>query len=527
MPLQRLSQLHVGKVDGKHEFMESGQNADLFFDAFLVPDTIDIADFIKGDKYIVRGFRGTGKTSLLRYLAKQLRDRGADGQFVLFKSGLSEAQRTEISRQAGIIWEELDSSKMEMSQDFKDAWKWFFHRKMGEILVSKSALSTAAEEKHAYLQMLGLIDKPWFDRVVGGFPKLDAAKVKIKGRIAPFEAWLEGKIKGDAKSGTILFADIVQTLDALLCKLELANQIYIYVDELEVFFQSPEQYRRDLRLIRDLLFAVDHFSNFAAAHHIDLRFCVAVRSEILDALGAEGQEVSRLAHDRGVQIAWHYANRGLHHPLFEMIRKKIWSSEIRAKVRKTDDPISHYFPASINKIPLDVFILDQSFYKPRDIIWRLSLAQQQFPTRPRFSDDTFIATDIDYSAKLWEEVVYELSAVYSTEEISIIEGLFLGKSVFVDLADVESRLLAASTMNPIAQKLSNRRGARLILQDLYRLGAIGNAFRVGTRSEDVRHRWMFRGDTTPLVEKRMELHPAVIRRLSAVRPRRPRHRSRS
>lgn len=343
-------------------------------------------------------------------------------------------------------------------------------------------------------------------------------KVKIRSKIPLLEAQLSGKIRHDAKtSGAILFAELVQSLDDLLPNLRLTRLLYVYIDELEVFFQTPEQYRRDLRLVRDMIFAVDGFVRSAAENGLALLFCVAVRTEILDALGAEGQEVSRIAHDRGANVAWHYGKRSLHHPLLEMVRRKIWISEDQGKVDRTADPIQHYFPKQVLGMALDVFLLDHSFYKPRDIIWRLTIAQQQFANEPLFDEKMFIATDIDYSAKLWEEIVYELSASYSSEEIVVIEQLFVGQLGRFSSRDIQERLSKKAASDPIAKKLEARRPVGVILQDLYRLGAIGNVFLV---KKSIRHRWMFRGESSLLLDRHMELHPALTKRLKPIMRRR-------
>jgi hypothetical protein len=97
--------------------------------------------------------------------------------------------------------------------------------------------------------------------------------------------------------------------------------------------------------------------------------------------------------------------------------------------------------------------------------------------------------------------------------VSIIEAFFLGQPAKFNLGFLQGKFDQTSIQNQAAVRLKERRGVRLILQDLYRLGAVGNVFRVGARSSDVRHRWIFRGESSLLLDKPMELHPALIRRL--------------
>ena len=81
MPIARLSDFNLGAIDGKHEYFESVKDSHSYFDTFLMPETVNEKSLLLGDKFIIRGFRGTGKTSLLRWVAKKLRDEGAQGQF--------------------------------------------------------------------------------------------------------------------------------------------------------------------------------------------------------------------------------------------------------------------------------------------------------------------------------------------------------------------------------------------------------------------------------------------------------------
>ena len=64
MPLKNLAQLHIGKVDGKYEYIETAPDNGKFFDTFLIPENVNVSEYLSGDKYLVLGFRGTGKRHL-------------------------------------------------------------------------------------------------------------------------------------------------------------------------------------------------------------------------------------------------------------------------------------------------------------------------------------------------------------------------------------------------------------------------------------------------------------------------------
>ncbi len=156
MPIKRLSDLNLGAIDGKHEYFETSTDVHKYFDTFLLPATVNERSLLAGEKFIGRGFRGTGKTSLLRWVAKKLRDAGAHGEFVLFKSDLSESRRMELSKQAGIKWETGPTDKVEIAQDFKEAWQWFLHKKIAEILSQQFPRHSQSPEFRKYLVLLGV-----------------------------------------------------------------------------------------------------------------------------------------------------------------------------------------------------------------------------------------------------------------------------------------------------------------------------------------------------------------------------------
>lgn len=518
----RLDQLHIGKVDGKHEYLTPANTRDKsVYDSFLVPDSVDPQRMNNGDIFFIEGFRGTGKASLFRWHAEQQRNKGSNTDFILFKTDLTEAQRLGISNEVGISWLDLDPAKMELSQDFKDAWIWFILHKIGENIQNYPEIREDYDGSATKaVKLLGLDDGIALRKVLGFLPKLEGAKIKISAKAAFFEAELGGDFKKSGDQGETTLNALSQRVLKHLKDVEFTRPLYIYFDELETFYHSPEQHRRDQRMVRDLLFAVASVNDILRAAGRPVHILAAVRSEVVDAMGSLGQEVDRLVHDRGFLISWHHSRRSIDHPLLRIISRKLNASEKASGLVESQNPLDTYLAKDVKGESIDVFLLDKSFYKPRDIVWRLSIAQKLFPGETKFTANVLLETEIDYSAKLWDEVRYELSASYSDMEVDGIESVISGGAASFELADMDKRFRAAADKSKLLEKLIGRASTREILSDLYRIGAVGNSFRVGTSSADIRNRWYFRGDPTLLADKRMVLHPALFKRLSVVASRR-------
>lgn len=514
-----LGQLNLGKVDGKHEYLTPQSERDhLFYDAFLVPESVDPERLHNGDQYYVQGFRGTGKTSLLRWYAETKRKQGVHTNFILFKSDLTEQQRLSISKEIGVSWADVDSRGMEVSQDFKATWTWFVHHKLGELFSSEPGICEG-EQVAQYCRMLGIKDNTVFTKVLGFLPKLDGANIKVKSDLKFFELELGGDFKADSSVGSTTLEALCRRLNAIVATINIKKPVYMFFDELEVFYQSPEQYRRDQRMVRDLLFCVDALNSQFREAKLPIHLVGAVRSEVIDNMGSLGQEVDRLVHDRGFHITWHSAKRSLDNPLLKIIKRKIIASEKSLGINEPGDPLLRYFPRQVNEQSLDAFLLDRSFYKPRDIVWRLTIAQKQFPNASSFSQEILQQTETDYSSKLWDEIRYELSAVYSTSDIDVIEMVFSGAPVGFTLEEMRRRFDDAAAYSTNAKSLTSKRSIQEVLSDLYRLGAIGNLIRISTTGSDTRMRFAFRGDPVLLPDRSMILHSGLVKRLSAAYPR--------
>ena len=505
----------IGAIDAKEEFDGVTISEDDFFDRLLIPDSIDLEKFRIGGRYFFYGFRGVGKTSLLRYMVFSSQPKAYARKIILFKSEVSETQRTEISQQAGFEWTNPDPAKMEFSQDFKASWQWFVCHKIGELIQESALLVTDDVHSQAFLRLLGLTHKK-YDKVLGYLPRLKGGRIRVAADAEFIKAELEGDFEyRSEKEGTVVFEALVAKLIRVLERVSFKERIVLGFDELEAFHISREQYDRDLRLVRDLAFSVDRINKAMRLSGRPIYLYCAIRSEVLGAMGALGQEVDRLVYDRGTNIVWHHAPRSLEHPLLNVVRKKIKAS-IAGFV---GDPIVSLFPDELQGELLEVFLLDRSFYRPRDLMWRLSLAIEDFPNATKFSEDVLLRTEGEYSNRLWAEIEYEISAIYTPEEIEAITTVLSGAPRYFRLQDVVQRAKQREHSSEVLRVLNVRENWADILRNLYRLGAIGNNFRSGSRGQ-FRNRWVFRGDKTLLVDEQMEINPALAKHLSAIDPRR-------
>lgn len=508
-----LGELKLGRVDGKHEFVARQAPDASFFDTFLMPENVPISDIEEGNIFFIKGFRGTGKTSLLRYFVFSQDIPKENRKLILFKTGLSEEEKLEISQQVGIKWDDVDSRKMEVSQNFKQAWIWRIFHEIGTILRERP--QGANRNAANFLKILGLQGESPFDKIMGFLPKIDGVHINLRGNVGFFEGQLGADLQKKGNEARTTLQALNRALKAELVRVSLNEKIIIAFDELEAFFETEERYHRDLRMVRDIIFATSEFNEYCRAHCIPVYIYAAIRTEILDAMRVVGHEVEREAHDFGVTLAWHYAPRSIDHPLLNLVRKKITANFLNKQ--NDEDILFKFFPKRVQSEPLDKYLLDGSFYKPRDLMWRLTIAQKNFPKKKKFDGEVLTRTRSEYSSELWKEVEYELSAAYNKEEIAAITMLFSGIAQYFSLEDMEKRAEVKAKQAERVRKLMQRKSMGDILTDLYRLGAIGNAFRAAPRSGAIRNRWIFRGDSDLLLDRRMQLHPALIERLSGVR----------
>lgn len=96
----KIADMYLGKIDGYNEFLEYGQDTckDLFFEF----PNVSIPKILNGSLYYIFGNKGTGKTTLLKYLESKILENPETNhtEYIRFKKDVDTEQRNQLKRAA-------------------------------------------------------------------------------------------------------------------------------------------------------------------------------------------------------------------------------------------------------------------------------------------------------------------------------------------------------------------------------------------------------------------------------------------
>lgn len=223
------------------------------------------------------------------------------------------------------------------------------------------------------------------------------------------------------------------------------------------------------------------------------------------------KELNKVTSGYEVPLIWDYTNtNSFGHPILKILTKRIeYAEKENGNNLNEKELIKKWFPERINGSEPANYILNNSWCKPRDMV-RLILSAQNClgSSNTCFSQATIDLCHKKYSTDSLIEIKEEMRALYSPEEINLIISCFTGfRSVFT--IDELKWHIKRYFSNSILENRIN-----IILDDLYRLGIIGN-FSPISKS----YRWQHKGDDGLVLSKewKIMIHVALQNALSVNR----------
>lgn len=509
----KVNDIYMGNIDAKNELLEgTDEESSRFLNAYVVPPSLPLDKFYKKLKYYVVGLKGTGKTALLRYIALQLEAQGSQTQMILFKSQIKEELRKDFSRAARVKLTEDNLENFD-GVDFEAVWRWFIYRKIVEAVKDQGV--DLVEQNENFEKFSELVNADTYDDTKKGLfsrliPRIKKGHIEIS-HSPKLGLDLEWDANGKAN---VDFNALVQKADEAFSGLTGSeNRLNIFFDELELNHNNEKQYKRDTQLIRDLIVSLEAVNAVARARKINVCLYAAIRSEVMNSVESLGKEINKPISDFGTEILWNKPGAdSSQQPLLNIIDQRInIAREERGMERLSSPGIwREYFPSKIvNKSP-QVYILHNSWYRPRDIVRLLLIAQEQDASATSFSVQAFEAIRKKYSSASWVEMTEELRSKYKPSEIEGIKSLLYGFKGITTVGELNLRSGEVATESADAAALFKKYSVKEILRDLFRIGVIGNIEPGPSRNM----RFSFRGDDDIIFSKEIFVHNALRAHLS-------------
>lgn len=516
-----LKDLRLGKTDAKNELLEGTQEEKQFFEnSFLMPENVSIDDFSDKNVFFVTGMKGSGKTALLRYIELEIKKiyPNSTTSFILFKSDIDEENRDKFTIASNSFIVNKESLDEKEFNRYEGVWEWFFYRQI--VRLSLDGAYYIFKRDNNWNDFLETIQLPKESDSEGWFSKLGIkikhGNVEVKAASEHLSLSLGLDFDVDSKERSIAFSKLLSKARELFNHLTPTNYpLFFFVDELEITLSTNKQYKRDIQLVRDLILACSKLNRRCIQLKYPIKIIAGIRNEVLSAIENIGHEINKEIADFGRPLVWQRAGNDYpNHPLMHLLVKRIQASEEALGIQPTEaeEVWNKYFTSEVNRIPIQKYLIEQTWERPRDIIRLLDISKKLFGNQQKFTQAVFEGIGKEYAKESWIEITEELSATYKPNEVKGIKELLMGISSPFNFAEIKSISEQKREYSKELDELLKKEKLADILRKLYEVGIIGN--------DGHRVRFSFRGDEGLLLEQDMKVVNPLWKYLSISKTRR-------
>ena len=129
-----IKDIYAGKLDARDE--ANGSTTSKFIESFVIPPGLSLDDLLNGNKHLVSGYKGVGKTSVLYYLRQKALECNTKTcvSFIYFKSGFEEVDRSIMEADAKRLTALIDvSGEIQLNKvEYLHIWRWVFFKKIAD-----------------------------------------------------------------------------------------------------------------------------------------------------------------------------------------------------------------------------------------------------------------------------------------------------------------------------------------------------------------------------------------------------------
>jgi hypothetical protein len=409
------SRIRIGEPDANAEYFAAlrGKYSPVFIDCFFdIPD-FPRAQFQSGEKYLIYGQKGTGKTAALRYLQSNGAKLAINSEFLIFKKAFIE----EIDLQ--------QFGKLPLMLDEESIKKFKHHYHTIKRLLILIILNKAwAHGRNSEADLNDLEDNE-SKNLIARISKSSIADVIRLGMDSVRSIFLSAGFDIEKATSHKLLIEGAKLLkrhnDDLLtflirCLKKTQKKVHLYLDEIHFAYRSEESLQQDAILVRDTILAVQALNERFAEENCDVVVYLAVRSEYLEQPIIATADINHTIESVGFELTWSTFPPSKDHPLFDLIWLRFRAS-IGPHFKKED-----FFQMYLPNIDPAEFV-ERTWSKPRDFVRFFKCAQKLYAGQSSLSPSEANAVWRNYAQESWKEIKSAAAAFLLPEALTLFEHI--------------------------------------------------------------------------------------------------------
>ncbi|TIL44600.1 hypothetical protein [Mesorhizobium sp.] len=491
--LVRRSVINFGKTDAKSAMITRDKDAkQLFLNSFVLPASLEMDNVVNGDRYLIYGAKGSGKTALLRYTMEEFQQARNPTKFIVFSEDIPQQEFDKVA--SGIDIENVTKPEIGDLIQVRDMWTIFLIKNICDILEKSDQLF----DQHAESAKLkGIIDGVFDNRnrsvLKSILSKIKGGTFRLKAGVKEY-AEFESIINFENDDGTVEvdYSRFAEAVVDRICRISFPNDVKycLFIDEINLSMVQHKQYKKDSILIRDLILAIGALNRKFIERGLPIYIYGAIRIEVAKGLNVSRNEIDKYLVDHGQRMQWHDGFDVNRYPIFEVIEHRIAAIEkSRTGHSNTASEIwKEYFARDIYGVSPKKFISEITWCNPRDIVNLFNLASASQPSRPRYDSELFSSIAEQYSEIVWSERAEELNAEHSMTVVNAIKRLLAASRPVFRVDQLTNVATTMGQSDQLISQINSTLGIRKICKDLYHIGVLGQAIPMGKGKIDSRGR---------------------------------------
>ncbi|MGB1393799.1 MAG: P-loop ATPase, Sll1717 family [Flavobacteriaceae bacterium] len=380
-----IGEINLGDVNGEEESRDSN-----FMNNYYVREKI-IKKSLDPSVCVILGRQGSGKTVLSHYIVKKY------GDYQGFIKRVSFGDLTTST---------LAPKNIQVAEtDYFHLFEWTFLIELSKLILTDRSIndekSTSLKAMLKYVTQTFSIHKKSINQIL-------TSGVEIT---SPF-----GGLKLNKNIDIHNLPIITEELKIIIATLlkNSKNRFILYLDDIDDHITVAN--KTGISIIKGMVNAVYKLNFFIRDNNPKSKITLLLRNDMFFKLN--GTIINKIRESHSVSLNWSRNFKWNNSDLAHMIAQKIRNSNLKEYKKWNDIKIlTNFFPTKVRETFTGTFILSRTFFRPREVVQFLTIAQNKFPDEEKFTSPSIFHSERAYSNWLKKEIEAEMYSHFEYEEI--------------------------------------------------------------------------------------------------------------